>query len=160
MPRTRPTGDKHAIPASEAEANLNDYVEEKPKHAGGRPTKYDPAYCEMLVEFGSQGYSLGAFAGSIGVNRETVLDWAAKNPEFSDATTRAKAARLMSWEKIALSNAREGKGAPAMTQFALKNIDKDEWQDISRQERTGADGGPIETFGRIEIVVVDPKASE
>lgn len=39
MPRRKPTGDKHAIPPGEAEANLNDYVESetvRPKVGGSR----------------------------------------------------------------------------------------------------------------------------
>src|ERR1700689_2037013 len=115
MPR-KLSGDNHAIPPDEAEKNLNDYVEEKPKHAGGRPTKYDPRYCEMLVEFGSQGYTLGAFAGLIGTCKQTVENWKVEHPEFLVAATRARASRLTKWEKIAISNASEGKGAPAMTQ--------------------------------------------
>jgi hypothetical protein len=159
MPCRNPTGDKHAIPPGEAEKNLNDYVEEKPKHAGGRPTKYDPRYCEMLVDFGSQGFSTGAFAGLIGTCKQTVENWKVEHPEFLVAAQRARAARLMKWEGIALDNAKNGKGAPAMTQFALKNIDKDEWQDVSRQEQTGPDGGPIQhAVTRIERVVVDTKS--
>lgn len=154
----RPSRDKHAIPKGEVEVNLNDYVEEKPKHAGGRPTKYDPAYCDKLVEFGAQGFSMGAFAGSIGTCKQTVENWKVEHPEFLVAASRARAARLMKWEKIALANAQEGGGAASMTQFALKNIDKDEWQDVSRQEQTGPDGGPIQhAITRIERVVVDPK---
>lgn len=53
--------------------------------AAGRPTKYDPKYCEMLIEHRSQGFSMESFAAKIGVNRDTLLEWARVHPEFSGA---------------------------------------------------------------------------
>ena len=58
---------------------------EKSKNPGGRPTKFKPEYCEAIVEFMGQGYSKTAFAGSIGVSRDTILEWAKGYPEFSGA---------------------------------------------------------------------------
>jgi hypothetical protein len=158
----KPTRDKHAIPAGEAEANFSDYVAVKPKHAGGRPTKYDPAYCEAVIEDMANGYSLTAFAGSIGVNRSTITEWVENFPEFSAAVSRAKAARLRNWEQAALDIRKSGGtgGSATITVFGLKNMGDDEWRDISRQEQTGPEGGPIvHTVTRIERVIVDAKAN-
>jgi DNA-binding transcriptional regulator YiaG len=42
----------------------------------GRPTKYRPEYCEMLIDFvGKQGFSYEAFAGYIGVHKDTLYEW-------------------------------------------------------------------------------------
>jgi hypothetical protein len=49
----------------------------------GRPSDYDHAYCEQVVSFCAQGYSLTAFAGEIGVCRDTISEWCRKHPEFS-----------------------------------------------------------------------------
>lgn len=67
----------------------------------GRPTKYDPSYCEMLIRDMEDGYSVEAFAGLIGVSKQTLYNWFDQYPEFLDA------------KEIGLSKSRryfEGKG--------------------------------------------------
>lgn len=81
-----------------------------------------------------------AFAGSIGVCRDTISEWASKHPEFSAAIKRGKAARTQSLECELLDEVL----GPRVTAriFALKNAAPDEWRD--RHEHVGADGGPIQ----------------
>ena len=52
---------------------------------GGRPTLYDPAYCEEAESFLREGYSIAALAGKLGVAVSTVNLWITTHPEFSDA---------------------------------------------------------------------------
>lgn len=125
------------------------------KGVGGRPSKYDPAYCEAIVEHMSQGASATSFAAAIGVSRSTITEWASAHPEFSAAVTRGKAVCAAWWERLARSNAMTGKGNATLTVFGLKNMAPEDWAD--RIEHTGAGGGAIETVSRIEYVVVDPK---
>jgi hypothetical protein len=82
----------------------------------GRPTKYDPKYCDEIVKFFDRetyviktvvtkknGFrreepkifplefpTSEAFANKIGVDTDTLLNWAKNHEEFSDAYTRAK----------------------------------------------------------------------
>ena len=44
----------------------------------GRPTKYDPIYCDMVEEEMAKGFSLTAFAGIIGVARSIINEWMAE----------------------------------------------------------------------------------
>ena len=106
------------------------------KHPGGRPSKYDPRYCEMVIEDMSKGYSLTAFAGLIGVNRDTIHEWTKEHPEFSEAVTRAKAARLRNWEDVAIKMRTNGggPGGATITVFGLKNMGGDEWSDTQKLE--------------------------
>ncbi|MDD5010502.1 MAG: terminase small subunit [Phycisphaerae bacterium] len=89
----------------------------KKKHAGGRPTKYKPEYCEDIVKYFDIEYTkevevcftykngdtkettelraenlqfLSGFARSIGVCRDTLDEWCKVYPEFSDAYKKAK----------------------------------------------------------------------
>ena len=89
----------------------------KPKHAGGRPTKYKPEYCKAILDFFDtelydttietyyykNGESketekrvakplpfLSAFARSINVCRDTIREWRDQHPEFSVAYKTAK----------------------------------------------------------------------
>lgn len=76
--------------------------------ATGRPTKYDPKYCDMLVEHMSEGLSFESFAGVVGVCFDTVHEWAKVHPEFSDAKRRGRAAGLNYDERL-LNRGAQGK---------------------------------------------------
>ena len=98
------------------------------KYRAGRPSTYKPEYCEQVMEYMCKGYSLSAFAGSIGQSRETMYEWCSKHPEFSDAVCRARAMRLVPWE-TRLMTCEKG-GEVAATIFALKNTDPEEWREV------------------------------
>jgi hypothetical protein len=93
----------------------------------GRPTLYDERYCDDVVAFMGQGYSKTAFAGSIGVCHDTVIEWAKQHPEFSEAVKRGQAARTQCLEKTLIA----GETGPKVTAhiFALKNASPEEWKD-------------------------------
>ena len=112
---------------------------------GGRPTKYDPEYCEQAIAFMSQGYSITAFAGSIQVSRQTVYQWAEDHPEFSDALNVARSAAALWWENRLRDVAEKGEGNATAAIFGLKNRAADEWRDKQSHEHSGPDGGAIET---------------
>jgi len=100
----------------------------------GRPTKYDPAYCDAVIETMQQGLSLTAFAGRILVARSTINEWIEQHPEFSESVRVGKAARTAALEETMLS----AESGPAVTarMFALKNADPDEWRDKSEVKQT------------------------
>lgn len=67
----------------------------------GRPTKYKPEYCEQIIKFfdvpavdkkgnATDPIFLSAFARSIGVVHDTLLEWASVYPSFSVAYSEAK----------------------------------------------------------------------
>jgi hypothetical protein len=106
----------------------------------GRPSKYDPMYCDMVEADMAEGYSLTAFAGGIGVSRSTIGEWMAEHPEFSAAVSRSKAKRLRGWEKMGIDIAAKGTGGPGaatIVVFGLKNMGDDEWRDKQEVEHTG-----------------------
>lgn len=93
----------------------------------GRPTKYQPRFCDLVIEDGKKGLSLTAFAGGIGVDRSTINEWMAAHPEFSQAVKEHQAARTRHLEETLLSSDQ----GPRVTAriFALKNAAPDEWRD-------------------------------
>lgn len=103
----------------------------------GRPTKYDPAYCEQAIEYMGQGYSLTAFAGHILVSRDTIYEWERAELEFSDAIKTARAAAASWWEERLRSIALGGEGNATATLFGLKNRVADEWRDKTEQAIDG-----------------------
>jgi len=66
--------------------------------AGGRPTDYDPAYCDQVIEYGKQGKSRAWIAAKLDVVHQTLKNWEAVHPEFLEAMTRASQFSQMWWE--------------------------------------------------------------
>jgi lambda repressor-like predicted transcriptional regulator len=66
----------------------------------GRPSKYDPAYCERVIELGKRGMSVVEMACEIGVARSTLEEaWPKAHPEFSEAFARARDESQAWWER-------------------------------------------------------------
>ena len=64
----------------------------------GRPTDYDPSFCDRVVGLGEEGYSKAMMAAELGVVRQTLDNWASRHPEFLDAMTHAREFSLAWWE--------------------------------------------------------------
>ena len=126
---------------------------------GGRPSDYDPSYCDEVVDFLKDGFSLAAFAGHIGVARSTVYKWADEHPEFSDAVKTGQAGAVLWWEKANRASATNGQGNPTSIIFGLKNRAADEWRDVKATEISGPDGGPVSVKAEAaQWTIVDPEA--
>lgn len=69
------------------------------KGEGGRPVKYDPSYCQQLIDHMGRGYSFESFAGVICVAISTIYQWVKKYPDFSNARKKGEAACRVFWEK-------------------------------------------------------------
>lgn len=108
----------------------------------GRPTKYRPEYCQQIIDHMAQGLSKEAFAGAIGVHKETIYNWAEANPEFSDAIKNGEQVCRLFWESLGIQGATGSDAFNATAWiFNMKNRFHEEWRD--RHEHTGADGGAL-----------------
>lgn len=116
----------------------------------GRPTKYEPQYCEQVIEHMKQGASLTSFAASISVARSTINVWMADFPEFSESVKIAKAHCAAWWEKLGRENAQSGDGNATLVIFGLKNMGREDWRDKQEIDHTSSDNSMSPT--RIEIV--------
>ena len=144
----------------------------------GRPSVYDPIFCDELIELFSQPATrevtlrdakgnerieilpgvfptLARFAAMIGVTRETLHDWAtAKTPEgelkHPDFSYAYKKAK-----EFQEANLVEGTMAGAYNStfaiFTAKNVLG--WRDKTEQEITGKDGSPL---AGIQVSFVTP----
>jgi transposase-like protein len=131
---------------------------EPTKRPSGRPSKYEPAFCERVIELAtSEGLSWGACAGEIGVSRQTLTAWAGAHPEFLDAKRVAEARSQLFWERKLSKLADQGSAGPGASTaiiFALKNRAKDDWRDTVEQRHVGDPSIPV--IHRIERVIVTP----
>lgn len=100
----------------------------------GRPSKYDPSFCDAVIADGEAGLSLTAFAGGIGVCRDTITEWMNVHDDFSLAVKKHKAARTRYLETTLLS-ADQGPRVTARI-FALKNAAPEEWKDKTEIEHS------------------------
>lgn len=68
----------------------------------GRPTLYDPSYCEKLLRLAENGNSLTQCAVKLGLDKATLLTWAEKHPEFNTAMVMATEAAKCWWEDVGM----------------------------------------------------------
>jgi len=101
---------------------------------GGRPTKYKPEFCEMLIKHMEQGYSFESFAATIDTHRDTLYAWEKRHPEFSDAKKTGVSKSLLFWERLGVMGATGEieKFNPTAWIFSLKN--KHQWRDKTPDE--------------------------
>jgi DNA-binding XRE family transcriptional regulator len=150
MPKAKPTK-----PATQKPRIVKDdigvtYV----KSLAGRPTSYDPKFCEQVVRLGAQGKSIAQMAANIGVAKSTLYLWEKENPEFSDALTYAKTLSQSWWENKGQINLNENDfQVPLWTKQVSCRFPEDYRENKQTLEHTGKDGSPIELIRR---VIVDP----
>ena len=65
----------------------------------GRPTKYKPEYCDVVIEKMAEGYSKEAVAGFLEISKDTLYQWAKAHPDFSDAIAIGESKSRVFWEK-------------------------------------------------------------
>jgi hypothetical protein len=105
----------------------------------GRPTKYNPAMCEQLIELMRKGLSRTAVAAKFDVTRETLNEWAKAHPEFSDALQLGETQSQAWWEQQAIDNLCNPHFQTGSWYANMKN--RFGWRD--RNELTGLDGTPL-----------------
>lgn len=125
----------------------------------GRPTKYDPRFCDEARRIMAQGFSVKAFAGQIGVNVQTVYNWMNQYPDFFDAIKDGQAAAAEWWERTLMQVAATGEGSAAAAIFGVKNRSQEEWKDKVEQDHTSSDGS-MKTPTRIEVTSPNDKGSD
>lgn len=133
--------------------------EEATKHPGGRPTLYDPSFCDVVIALGKQGKSKAQIAKHLDVARNTLDNWAVEHDEFLSALTRAQDFALCWWEDQAQSYMLEDKegqrlNASIWSRSMAARFPKDYRQEV-KQEITGADGAPLLTAIQVSFVEAD-----
>lgn len=98
---------------------------------------YDPSFAEAIIEKMSDGYSLGGFAGQIGVARRTINKWMELHPEFEEACSRAMAVRQLWFEDRFLEVCKTGGSQAQPIMFGLMNAGREDWKQKQEIEHTG-----------------------
>ena len=114
----------------------------------GRPTKYDPAYCEIATELGRQGKSRESIAANLNVSWNTLNIWAETHPEFLEALSNAKTLEQDYWEDLGLRYIVEAPGGSKLNSAvwgrSMAARFPQKWRDNSKMEVVGKDNGAIQ----------------
>jgi hypothetical protein len=71
---------------------------------GGRPSKYDESFPDLLIDHMSKGFSFASFAGVVSVTRDTLYKWVDKHPDFKEAKGIATSRSMLWLEGIMLKH--------------------------------------------------------
>lgn len=105
----------------------------------GRPTTYDPAFCDKVIELGQTGASKHEMALEIGCAWSTFALWQSEHPEFSDAVKAATDSAQAWWEREgrkATFGATPNFNATSFI-FNMKNRFPEDWRDKQERELSG-----------------------
>lgn len=86
--------------------------DDKPEgYVFGRPAKYDPSFCAIVIEIGENGGWIADMACACklpgakhGVSYQTIFNWAKEHDDFLEALEIARAECRKWWENKAQSN--------------------------------------------------------
>ena len=138
---------------------MTDTTETQEKRPVGRPSTYDPAYCEKVVELGKLGKSIEQICYVLNTPVRTLYEWRDRHEEFSQALDDAKAFEQAWWEEQAHLYMLEHKDAPKLNaslwsrSMAARFPKK--YRESVKQEITGADGAPL--ISGIQVTFVKPE---
>lgn len=100
----------------------------------GRPTKYDPSYCEDVIELGRAGKSLAQMCAHFDIARSTIDQWAQDNPEFSEALSRAKVHAQDWWESKGVEGMTSDKFNAAIWKKSMEARFRDDYTERREHE--------------------------
>lgn len=121
-----------------------------PKPSGyvfGRPTSYDPSYCQKAVELGEQGKSPVQIAAHFNVPRQTLHSWRQAHAEFAEAMVLAHDKAQAFWENVGAVGAQTKTVDNAIWSRIMAQRFKEDWREVKAVEHSGQ----IDT-GRSSIV--------
>ena len=124
----------------------------------GRPSLYDPSYCDKVVELGRLGKSVEQISSNLGVSCRVMYDWRDRYPEFLRALEEAKEAEQTWWEDQAQAYMLEHKdgaklNASIWSRSMAARFPK-KYRESVKQEITGENGAPLLTA--IQVSFVNP----
>lgn len=129
------------------------------KRPVGRPSLYDPAYCEKVVELGKLGKSVEQIASNLNLSLRVMYKWRDEHEEFMHALEDAKQHEQAWWEEQAQAYMVENKesdrlNASLWSRSMAARFPK-KYRESVKQEITGAEGAPL--LQGIQVTFVKPE---
>lgn len=119
---------------------------------GGRPTKYRPEMCDVVIELMSEGASKFEVAAAINVCIDTISEWQKEenNPQFSAAIKQGERLSRAWWEKHGRLNLDNKEFNSTLWYMNMKN--RHAWAD--KQDVTSG-GKPVQNTWNVFPVTTD-----
>ena len=122
----------------------------------GRPSLYDPSFCDKVVALGALGKSVEQISSNLGVSCRVLYDWRDRYPEFLRALEEAKEAEQTWWEDQAQAYMLEHKdgaklNASIWSRSMAARFPK-KYRESVKQEITGENGAPLLTAIQVSFV--------
>lgn len=141
---------------------MTDTTETQEKRPVGRPSLYDPAYCDKVVELGKLGKSVEQIASHLNLSLRVMYLWRDTHEEFMHALEDAKQHEQAWWEEQAQAYMVENKesdrlNASLWSRSMAARFPK-KYRESVKQEITGADGAPL--ISGIQVTFVKPENAE
>lgn len=90
-------------------------------HPGGRPTKYNPDYCQRAIDLLKEGADIAELAYEFDVVQSTIYEWAKNNKEFSEAIKIGRDVAEGWWKKTGRTNIYNKEFNTALWYINMKN---------------------------------------
>lgn len=114
----------------------------------GRPSKYDPKYCNEIVELGKEGFSRWQICSRLDIGIGNMKAWEGAHEEFRAALEESRLHALAYWEDLAHDHIREAPGGVKLNtglwSRSMAARFPDQYRENSKVELTGKNDGPIE----------------
>jgi transposase len=128
------------------------------KRPVGRPSLYDPSFCDEVVALGRVGKSVEQIAAILNVSLRTMYTWRDAHEEFLHALDDAKTYEQAWWEEQAAAYMVENKesdrlNASLWSRSMAARFPK-KYRESTKTEITGADGAPL--LSGINVTFVKP----
>jgi|DEB0MinimDraft_6_1074348.scaffolds.fasta_scaffold85733_3 transposase len=125
---------------------------------GGRPTKYEPEMCDVVLELMKDGASKYEVAAELDIHIDTLCEWQKPevNPEFSEAIKRGEALSRAWWERKGRKNLENKDFSYTGWYMNMKN--RHGWSD--KQETIDHSDKPddIDSNWKVEFVNATPES--
>ena len=117
------------------------------KRPVGRPSLYDPSFCDEVVELGRKGKSVEQIASILNVSLRTMYSWRDSYEEFLHALDDAKTYEQAWWEEQAAAYMVENKESDRLNSSlwsrSMAARFPKKYRESTKTEITGADGSPL-----------------
>ncbi len=116
----------------------------------GRPSKYDPKFCDDIIIYARKGKTFEEFASDLNIHRDTLSEWASVYPDFSDARRKAKQEAELYMIKLGQRHMLDKRLSAPKKDIDGKMIRKERWLNQSMWQffmkcRFGWREDPVET---------------
>jgi len=114
----------------------------------GRPSKYDPAYCDQVVALGKEGLSRWQICSRLDIGLHNMIAWEGAHEDFRQALEESRLHALSYWEDLAHDHIREAPGGVKLNtglwSRSMAARFPEQYRENSKVEVTGKNDGPIE----------------